>query len=318
MTARRVSRVRTGLAVAFVLLAAAVVSVSPVASEPDHAIAVASHDGVVREHQYRMSGRIRPLLIWMGRDDVGLARVVWREDGLGGRGYDLLIGTDPARAPRRLNRWGFVAERGTAGAGDVLALMSGAIVGSFAEASADATTGSSGARLQLLRGRLAAGVTEGRLSQLSFAEAPTVHDLDEVLARVPYEGTASQRTSGAARADARPGLLTAIADLLAELVAAAQASTASLDAASKHVVPYTFGRESYELRVRSARLAKRPGPGNVLVRALDTELEIVTASTGARTRFELASGVDGSLARVPLLVRWQPRWWLEVALHLQN
>ncbi len=244
--------------------------------------------------------------------------MVWRDDGLDGPAYDLLIGTDPARAPRRLNRWGFVAERGRAGAGDVLALMSGTIVGSFAEANADATTGSAGARIQILHGRLGSGVTEGRVSQLSFPQAPTVHDLDDVLARLPYEGTAAKRTSGAARSDARPGLLTAIADLLAELVPAAQVSPASLEAASKHAIPYTFGRDGYELRVRSAHLTKHPGPNNVLVRALDTELEILTAATGARTRFELTSGVDGALARVPLLVRWQPRWWLEVGLHLQD
>ena len=52
------------------------------------------------------------------------------------------------------------------------------------------------------------------------------------------------------------------------------------------------------------------------VRAVDAEFEILTASTGARTRFEMVTGIDGGLAGVPLIVRWQPRWWLEVGLHL--
>jgi hypothetical protein len=301
---------------AVVMLAAWVVM--PVAAEPDRLAMVSSHADVVREHRYRMSGRIRPFLIWMGRDDVGLARILWRDDGLGTRGYDVLIGTDPARAPRGLNRWGFVAERGVAGTGDVLALLSGTIVGSFAEADADASSGSSESRVQVLRGRLASGVAEGRVTQVSFARAPTVHELDAVLARLAYEGTASRRTIGDARTDARPGLLTAIADLLAQLVPAAQHSPGSLDAARRRGVPYTFGRDSYELRVRAARISKRRGPDGAAVRALDTDLEIVTGATGARTRFELATGLDGRLAGVPLLVRWQPRWWLEVALHLQE
>jgi hypothetical protein len=32
----------------------------------------------------------------------------------------------------------------------------------------------------------------------------------------------------------------------------------------------------------------------------------------------MATGLDGDLAGVPLVVRWQPRWWLEVGLHLQE
>src|SRR3982074_1246009 len=66
----------------------------------------------VRVLRYTMDGRIRPLLFWFGRDDIGFARVVWREGDLGARGYELLVGTDPAKAPRALNRWGYIAEEG--------------------------------------------------------------------------------------------------------------------------------------------------------------------------------------------------------------
>jgi len=64
----------------------------------------------------------------MGRDDVGLGRVAWRQDESGRTGYELLIGTDPGKAPRGLNRWGFVAEQSTAEGGELLALMTGAVV----------------------------------------------------------------------------------------------------------------------------------------------------------------------------------------------
>ncbi len=66
---------------------------------------------VVAEHRYRIAAKIRPLvLFWIGKDNVGGARIRWRqgEDGL--RGYDALIGSDPARAPRKINRWGFILE----------------------------------------------------------------------------------------------------------------------------------------------------------------------------------------------------------------
>jgi hypothetical protein len=61
---------------------------------------------VLKERRYIMSGAARPLLFWMGCDDIGLARIVWRGREDGARGYELLVGTDPARAPRRMNRWG--------------------------------------------------------------------------------------------------------------------------------------------------------------------------------------------------------------------
>jgi hypothetical protein len=54
------------------------------------------------ERRYRMAARIRPLLVfWITRENVGGARIVWlrRDDGM--RGWELLIGSDPLRAPMR-------------------------------------------------------------------------------------------------------------------------------------------------------------------------------------------------------------------------
>jgi len=264
-----------------------------------------------------MSGRIRPFLVWMGRDNVGLARVTWRDEA-GHRGYDLLIGTDPGRAPRGINRWGFVSEQGTGEGGDLLALMAGSVVGSFAEANRDTADTASGARLRVLRGRLASGVTQGRVSQLVFPELPSVHDLDEVLTRLDYEEATAQPAVGRAAADARPGLLTALADLVEHLTAAAGRSDAALSDAARRRVAYVFGRESYALALRSAQRATVDGLAGGKIRAVEAEYEIVTASTNARTRFEMTTGLDGDLAGVPLSVRWQPRWWLEVGLHLEE
>src|SRR5687767_11798112 len=66
---------------------------------------------VVREHSYVINAKIRPLLaFWIGRENVGDARLTWREGSGGRRGFELLIGSDPARAPRHINRWGFIVE----------------------------------------------------------------------------------------------------------------------------------------------------------------------------------------------------------------
>jgi hypothetical protein len=268
---------------------------------------------VVRVHRYRLSGRIRPLLVWMGRDDVGFARVAWRADAHGRAGYELLIGTDPARAPRGLNRWGYVAEQATAAGGDVLALMTGAMAGSLAEASADASSGPSNARLRVLRGSFSDGLARAQLLVLGFERPPTIHDAEAVLARLQYEPASIREAVAPAPGEARPGLLTAIADTLARAAPAARAGSHSTQGGA---VPYVFGRDRYELSVRNAKVVAATDPRGRQIRALETDFEIRTLSSGARSRFSMRTAIDGPLAGAPLTVRWQPRWWLEVGMHL--
>jgi hypothetical protein len=269
-----------------------------------------------RVRHYRMSGRIRPLLIWMGKDNVGLGRIVWRQGEGGRRGYELLIGTDPANAPRALNRWGFVSEQMEAGGGDLLALMTGALVASFAEAKEDTSNARQAGRIRALRGHLDDGLAAGQVVQVTLDRAPTVHDLAEVLHRLGYAPVSGVPVSARITPAARPGLLTAIADTLDRVVTTARDPGAPLGVLVGPAVPYAFGRDAYELRVRRAKRidARRDGPATA--RAVEAEFEILTLATGARTRFELTTGLDGDLAGVPLSVRWQPRWWLEIGLHL--
>jgi len=97
----------SALQVALVLLAAAT---GARGEELLPAVAESRAPPVLREHRYRMSAAIRPLLFWLGDGDVGGARIVWRGDETGRRGYEFLLGSDPERTPRKINRWGFVRE----------------------------------------------------------------------------------------------------------------------------------------------------------------------------------------------------------------
>ena len=100
------------------------------ASEPLHQDAL-SHDAlsaripVAREHSYVVNARVRPvLLFWIARDNIGGARITWREGATGRRAFEFLIGSDPARTPRRINRWGFIVEDLDAENAQVLGVMS--------------------------------------------------------------------------------------------------------------------------------------------------------------------------------------------------
>jgi len=67
-------------------------------------------DGV--DHLYRIIGKVRFLVFWASADDVGGARITWRgseRDSI----VSLLIGSEPRRAPRQVNEWGYIREEVT-------------------------------------------------------------------------------------------------------------------------------------------------------------------------------------------------------------
>ena len=52
------------------------------------------------EYAYTMNVGARPMLFWISWRNVGGGRISWIEKTDGGKGLELLIGSDPARAPR--------------------------------------------------------------------------------------------------------------------------------------------------------------------------------------------------------------------------
>src|SRR5688572_11495228 len=115
-----------GLAVVTVLMGASVAPGGPVnalaPSSSGSALCKGPTSSRVARH-YTVTGRVKLLLVWTGRRDVGAARFVRSDDGERSRRLELLVGTDPDRAPRRLNRWGYVAETSCAAGADVTGIM---------------------------------------------------------------------------------------------------------------------------------------------------------------------------------------------------
>jgi hypothetical protein len=78
---------------------------------------------IVREHTYRMAGKVRIVLLWVGRNDVGSGIIRWRGAG-DDKAIELLIGSDPKRAPGQLNKWGYLVEAMRGGESSVVGLVS--------------------------------------------------------------------------------------------------------------------------------------------------------------------------------------------------
>ena len=144
---------------------------------------------IVREARYVVNARIRPLAVfWVGRDDVGDARFTWRQDSSGRRAYQLLVGSDPVRTPRQINRWGFIAEEIHEGRAEVLGFMKGSneetLDAAAANAEADQQSGTASTfkavRTTVTGNRAVTG-------SLTFRAPPTLtyRHLDELIGIIP-------------------------------------------------------------------------------------------------------------------------------------
>jgi hypothetical protein len=270
----------------------------------------------VMTHQYKMSGSVRPLLFWIGKDDIGVARIVWRRGEGAAIGYELLVGTDPAKAPRSLNRWGYIAEDIEGANGSILALMTGADEATYNEAASNSSRPPGAGDFRAIQAHVERGAATWQTARVSTPSALTVHDVDAALERIRHETDAAPSRGMSLPSGARPGFLTAVAELIDLAVTGVNRKTDTRELLRPRV-QYVFGQGAYEIHLREVESLRADYDGRV-ISAVRTAFEIRTLATDARTRFEITSGSDGDLAGVPVAISWQPRWWLRVELSLES
>ena len=268
---------------------------------------------VTRTEHYRMAGRIRPLLFWIGRDNVGLGRIVWRRGPSGAVAYELLIGTDPALAPRQLNRWGYIAEEIEGRDGRLLAIISKSEERSVGEVRPG--LGDDGRRhaFSTIRATVRGGRSDATTWTARTQDNLTLRDVDRVLTAVGRAHDDAQHHEAIVPDGVRPGFLAAVADLIAQSIEAHHASPTAIKALRAVAVPYVYGDSIHDLSLRS-HTAQRRLIDDQLVTTIHGKFETRKRLTGKATRFEVSYGRDGCLAGIPLSIRYQPRWWLRVEL----
>jgi hypothetical protein len=252
------------------------------------------------------------MLFWVAREDVGFARITWRVGADGSRGYELLAGTDPVRAPRGLNRWGYIAEEVRNGEGSMLALLMGSADGTDDTQASAERDGPSAPEFHAVRSGMRRGAAAWQATRIFTPAAFTIHDVDAALRRVDQEMNVTPWREAPQRIGPRPGFLTAVAEAIGEAVATDPARSVT-----HRGIPFVFGRDIYELTVDEASATAVPYAGS-MVPAIRLALESRAAATGARSQFTLVCGRAGDLAGVPLMVSWQPRWWLKATLTLSD
>jgi len=261
---------------------------------------------VVRQHTYRMAGKIRVLLLWVGRDDVGSGVIKWRGSG-DDRAIELLIGSDPTRAPSQLNKWGYLVEAMRGGESSVVGLISQENDDRLSEVKADLKTRKDQRAFDTIRGLVAGGEGIARVGTLYAPSHLTYHDADTVLNRVLADGSLPVKRL-ARRDHVRPGFLTSLTELINSSIEKKQ---------DNKRLQYIHGDRLFELRLlESTPLARFERDGHTWQNVIRARFETAEAGSRSGTRFELVYGASGALAGIPVLISYQPKWWLQVDLVL--
>jgi hypothetical protein len=268
---------------------------------------------VVQAHTYKMSGRVRALLLWVGRDDVGSGVIRWRGDAEG-TGYELLIGSDPLRAPGKLNKWGYLAEETQGADCDVLGVISKSGEQGLAEVKSGIGGSVAPRPFDTIRGRINSHQAFARVATVHASGSVTYREADAVLALVLGNGTDElkhiDRPSGV-----RPGFLSSMAELIRTSAARATRGQPLIPQTLK----YIYGDGLYELRLLDATaLARFESAGRTYEHVVRSRFETGQAGTRGGSRFELVYGTAGALAEIPIVISYQPKWWLHVELTLES
>jgi hypothetical protein len=263
---------------------------------------------VVRQHTYRMAGKIRVLLLWVGRDDVGLGVIKWRGGG-NDKAIELLIGSDPKRAPSQLNKWGYLVEEMRGGESSVVGLISQEHDDRLSDVKADLKRRKDLRAFDTIRGYAATVEGTARVGTLYAPSHLTYQDADAVLKYVLADTSLAVKRV-ARRRSVRPGFLTSLTELIG----------ASIDKKSDNRrIQYIHGDRLFELRLlETTPLARFERDGRVWQNVIRGRFETAEAGNRSGTRFELVYGASGALTGIPILISYQPKWWLQVDLVLNS
>ena len=296
---------------------------SPPAAAPqgpsayEHSLPTPNELPVVAEYHYRLSASARPFLFWITRDNVGSGRMTWRRSANGTLAFELLMGSDPERAPFKANRWGYIREVVQGDSAELVAVKSDTEEETIAEAKASVNQPSRDRGLTFIREQVSPHETRAASAVVDVGRAATYRDLDFVLDRMSsiHEWEERVRTRPLST---RPGFLVALTELMQSGVDASKsAQNASFRYPSRTVL-FIHRAMAYELRQSDVEvLHDETFGGQRYAHLLRGAFRIRNPSTNYQSHFWVTYGLDNGLAAVPVRITYQPRWWLRTQLTLE-
>ena len=294
----------------------------------------------VADYEYVMTARVRLLLFWAGKDDVGggyIRRGFAAED----RRQELiqvLFGSDPAKAPRAINRWGAGTEiawhKNPAGAdGGADDVVSSAFFG-FMKSS----RGKSAAEMQEelkkekdqgehsftgILSRVDAGRAVSLVVPLASPTDFTLHQYGQAEPLILEKLNRTDRPIKEVKDLAGCGRASEFLATVSELVNRALRGEKGPEA-----LCYVYDAQVHTLRmervapVKKLSVQVKGARGGTLVERtyddlLEAEFVSTAKTTGKPSEFTLEVGTKDELRGVPVQIRYQPNWWFQVVLNLR-
>ena len=262
------------------------------------------------EYRYVVSARVRPLLFWIGRDNVGDGRIGVKRSSDSAREYELLVGSDPGRAPFGINRWGYLVERVSPDLLTLVGVMTESKEDSVDQARAK-TTGAKTSCFTAIRARVERGEASAAVRRVLLSATLTMRDVDAVLDRFPESAMEARPVS--LPAGVSGGFLSTVDALVDDVI---QLYGRSGRPPSRLRRSFVHGTAVHELVLSSSAPAVFRAGGRD-ARALESEFEVRTAGRTV-SRFRITCGTEGPLSGVPLRIVYRPKWWFEAELVIQQ
>lgn len=298
---------------------------------------IGHEEKIETEYNYVMTCKLHLLLFWAGSDDVGggYVRIGKASGEAREEMIQILFGSDPAKAPLAINRWGAGTEvlRSTGSGQQEASAFFGfmksskgqSVLAMQRELSKEKTNGD-----HLFEG-IISRVDEGRalttsipytssqdfdLHQYAEAEKATLQQLENNPSRH------IRRLEGAARqACPRPGeFLSTTLQLINDALAARPMPVSYC---------YLYNARHYKATLLSVRpIAEKNvhvtlrGKAGTLDRTYrhvkEAHFVVVGEETGSKSSFDILLGTEGNLRGAPIQITYQPNWWFQVILNLAS
>ena len=293
------------------------------------------------QYDYAMTARVRLLFFWAGKDDVGggYIRHTNSKENSRDEQISVLFGSDPAKAPRAINRWGAGTEfirRGPGGSpsGNSNEAISSAFFG-FMKSSRGKSVAEMQDELKKekehgefkftgILSRVDSGRALSLTQPLSSNADFNLHQYDEAESTMLQKLRASDcpvRTLDTADACNRNSeFLGTLSELLTQALEKKSGPKSLCYAYDAQVHILTLERISPVSKLQVT--VHSSNGGNLISQAYEDLIEanFVSSSrdSSKRTFFTVVIGTKDALRGIPVQIRYQPNWWFQVVLNLQS
>lgn len=288
------------------------------------------------EYRYVLTCRLRLLIFWTGKDDLGGGYIKTGQaaDDPSLQMIQLLFGSDPAKTPHAINRWGAGTEvdkmdgskktESSVFVGFMKSSQGESVLAMQRELAHEKTAGKHRfeAIISRVDGAQAISTTvpfysnkDYDMSQLAEAQALALHQLGDHNAR-KFRRLDSQAHGGCLRPE---GFLSTTKELL---------DRSLTDDKTPVSLCYVYNARPYTLTLQRVTPV---GAEDVHIRMKDkgenidqsyhdlkeSQFQVLNQESGAKTDFSVLLGTTGQLRGVPVRINYQPNWWFQIVLNLK-